>query len=101
VAVKPFEVSENLEGLVILSGMISPATVTDKALLARLRAGDPTACDTCVRAHSDSIFRLARRLLDDDREAEDVVQETFFNAWRSLDGFDGRARLGTWLFRIA
>ncbi len=40
-------------------------------------------------------------MLGDDREAEDVVQETFFNAWRSLDSFDGRARLGTWLFRIA
>ena len=40
-------------------------------------------------------------MLGDDREAEDVVQETFFNAWKSLDAFDGRARLGTWLFRIA
>jgi RNA polymerase sigma-70 factor, ECF subfamily len=82
--------------------MMPPAPLpTDEELLVRLRAGDPTACDTCVRAHSDAIFRLARRMLDDDREAEDVVQETFFNAWKSLDGFDGRARLGTWLFRIA
>ncbi len=73
----------------------------DQEILARLRAGDPTACDQCVRAHSDGLYRLARRMLNDEREAEDVVQETFFNAWKSLDSFDGRARLGTWLFRIA
>lgn len=78
-----------------------PQPFDDDEILARLRAGDPTACDACVRAHSDAIFRLARRMLGDDREAEDIVQETFLNAWKSLDSFDGRARLGTWLFRIA
>lgn len=75
--------------------------VNDEELLARLKAGDPTACDACVHAHSDELYRLARRILGDEREAEDVVQETFFNAWKALDAFDGRARLGTWLFRIA
>ena len=74
--------------------------VNDEELLARLKAGDPTACDACISAHSDGLYRLARRILGDEREAEDVVQETFFNAWKALDAFDGRARLGTWLFRI-
>lgn len=73
----------------------------DAALVARLKAGDPAACKVCVEAHSDGLYRLAFRVLHDEAAAEDVVQETYLNAWKSLDRFDGRSRLGTWLFRIA
>lgn len=84
-----------------MNSMDTTRLLDDQEILARLRAGDPSACEACVRAHSDGLYRLARRMLGDDREAEDVVQETFLNAWKSLKVFDGRARLGTWLFRIA
>lgn len=73
----------------------------DAAIVARLKAGDMSACRACVDEHSDELYRLAFRLLRDEATAEDVVQETFVNAWKSLDHFDGRSRLGTWLFRIA
>lgn len=73
----------------------------DAALVTRLKAGDAAACTACVEEHSDGLYRLAFRLLRDEAAAEDVVQETFLNAWRSLEQFDGRSRLGTWLFRIA
>jgi RNA polymerase sigma-70 factor (ECF subfamily) len=44
---------------------------------------------------------LALRILKDPQEAEDIVQETFLNAFRSIDAFQGRSSVGTWLFRIA
>ncbi len=73
----------------------------DSEILARLKAGDMSACTACVNAHSDSLYRLAYRLLRDEAAAEDVVQETFLNAFKGLDKFDGRSKLSTWLFRIA
>jgi len=73
----------------------------DRKLLERIRAGDMTACDECVRAHSPGIYRLALRLMRDRAEAEDVVQETFLSAFKGIDRFDGRSGLSTWLYRIA
>ncbi len=73
----------------------------EQALLARIRAGDKAACDACIEAHFPAIYRLALRLTRDPHEAEDVVQETFLSAFRAIGAFDGRARLSTWLHRIA
>jgi RNA polymerase sigma-70 factor, ECF subfamily len=70
-------------------------------LLGRLRAGDKTACAECIELHSPAVYRLALRLTRDEAEAEDVVQETFFNAFKGIDRFDGRSALSTWLYRIA
>jgi RNA polymerase sigma-70 factor (ECF subfamily) len=73
----------------------------DHRLLERIRAGDKAACDDCVRVHSPGIYRLALRLMRDQSDAEDVVQETFLSAFKGIDRFDGRSGLGTWLYRIA
>ncbi len=73
----------------------------DKEIVARLKAGDMSACTLCVETHSDGLYRLAFQMIRDSAAAEDVVQETFLNAFKALDQFDGRSRLGTWLFRIA
>jgi len=59
-----------------------------------------TACADCIALHSDSLYGLALRLVNDETEAEDVVQETFLNAFKAIRNFDGRSSLGTWLFRI-
>jgi RNA polymerase sigma-70 factor (ECF subfamily) len=69
--------------------------------LEQLRAGDRKAFAALVDAYSPAIYRLALRMLQDPQEAEDVLQETFLNAFRALDGFEGRSSLGTWLHRIA
>lgn len=73
----------------------------DRLLLEQIRAGNKAACDDCVRRHADGIYRLALRLVRDPTEAEDVMQETFLNAFKSIDRFDGRSELRTWLYRIA
>ena len=73
----------------------------DRELLARIRAGDKSACDECVRRHAPGVYRLALRMMRNEAEAEDVMQETFLNAFKGIDRFDGRAGLRTWLYRIA
>src|SRR5512147_581554 len=78
-----------------------PSAEDDKELLESIRRGDRGACDQCIRQHAPGVFRLALRLMRNEAEAEDVVQETFLNAFRGIAGFDGRATLRTWLYRIA
>jgi RNA polymerase sigma-70 factor (ECF subfamily) len=75
-------------------------TVSDEELLARIRAGDKSACDLCIEKHGPSLYRLALRLLNNEADAEDVVQESFLNAFNAIDSFEGRSDLGTWLYRI-
>ncbi len=76
-------------------------TEQDRALLDRFRSGDMSACDECIRLHAGGVYRLALRLTRNEAEAEDVVQDTFLNAFRGIDKFDGRSTLRTWLYRIA
>jgi RNA polymerase sigma-70 factor (ECF subfamily) len=73
----------------------------EAALIAQLKAGDKTACAECIEVHSPLVYRLALRLMGNEAEAEDVLQETFLNAFRGIDSFEGRSGLGTWLYRIA
>jgi RNA polymerase sigma-70 factor (ECF subfamily) len=70
-------------------------------LLRRIKAGDTSACAVCIESHSPSLYRMAMRVVRDEDEAEDVLQETFLNAFKSIQYFDGRSSLGTWLYRIA
>lgn len=77
---------------------IEPA---ERALIERLRAGDKAACAECVELHADGIYRLALRMMRNERDAEDVVQETLLSAFRAIRSFDGRSSLKTWLYRIA
>ena len=74
---------------------------SDRALIARLQAGDKSACADCIERHGPGIYRLALRLLRDEAEAEDVMQETFLSAFKAIDRFEGRSGLSTWLYRIA
>jgi RNA polymerase sigma-70 factor (ECF subfamily) len=70
-------------------------------LLIALQSGDPEALASLFEAYADRLYRLASGVLGDPIEAEDVVQETFLKAFTRLDGFQGKARLGTWLYRVA
>jgi RNA polymerase sigma-70 factor (ECF subfamily) len=73
----------------------------EAALIERLQAGDKAACAECIEIHSPGIYRLALRLMQNEAEAEDVMQETFINAFKAIKKFEGRSGLGTWLYRIA
>jgi RNA polymerase sigma-70 factor, ECF subfamily len=76
-------------------------TYDEADLIARLQSGDKAACAECIEIHSPAIYRLALRLMQNEADAEDVLQETFMNAFRAMESFEGRSGLGTWLYRIA
>lgn len=73
----------------------------DVADVERARAGDAEAFRALVERHSQALFRLAYRMTGSEPDAEDVVQEAFFKAYRRLDQFELRANFGSWLYRIA
>lgn len=70
-------------------------------LLDGLRAGDNMAYETLVTRYSGRMLAATRRLLSREEDAHDALQEAFISAFKGLDSFDGRAQLGTWLYRIA
>ncbi len=75
--------------------------VHEVELVARARAGDPTAERELYDAHVERVYRLAYRLAGDEERARDITQDTFIRAFERLDGFRGEARLSTWLHAIA
>jgi len=74
---------------------------TDEELVARARARDEAAVRAITTRYNRRLFRVARSILRDDAEAEDVVQETYVRAVTGLDMFRGDAAFGTWITRIA
>ena len=72
----------------------------EAALLAGLRAGDESAFEEVVRRFGPRMLATARRLLRNEEDARDAVQDAFLSAFRGLAGFAGQASVGTWLHRI-
>jgi RNA polymerase sigma-70 factor, ECF subfamily len=72
----------------------------DDRLLDRARQKDREAIRLIVKQHNQRLYRIARAIVRNDSDAEDVLQEAYVRAFASLDGFRGEARLGTWLARI-
>ena len=73
---------------------------TDVELAHRAGEGDEAAGTELVERYAPPLYRLAFALVGNAADAEDVVQETFFGAFRRLSSFEGRASLKTWLSRI-
>ena len=73
----------------------------DAELLARIRNGAVDEFAELVRRHQDHVFAILYRYEHDQQKLEDLAQETFIKAWRSLNRFDGRAPFEHWLAKIA
>ncbi len=73
----------------------------EEVLLARLRSGDGEAFEELVCSHIGRMLSVVRRLVGNDEDASDAVQDAFLSAFKAIGNFDGNARLGTWLHRIA
>jgi RNA polymerase sigma-70 factor (ECF subfamily) len=63
--------------------------------------GDNTSFELILRRYNQRLFRVARSLLGDDAEAEDVVQDAYLRAYQNLGRFEGRSSFSTWLTKIA
>ena len=79
----------------------APARADDSELVRRAMARDEAAVRAIMQANNRRLYRLARGILRNDGEAEDVVQETYFRAFTHLESFRGDSSLATWLSRIA
>jgi RNA polymerase sigma-70 factor (ECF subfamily) len=73
----------------------------DAELLERIRGGATEDFAEIVRRHQARVFAISHRYERDAQKIEDLAQETFVKAWRSLAQFDGRAPFEHWLSRIA
>ena len=74
---------------------------SDEEVVRRVLAGDTALYELVMRRHNQRLYRVARAILRDDGEAEDVMQDAYVRAYRSLASFEGRAKFATWLTRIA
>lgn len=73
----------------------------EASLLVRAREGDLRAFEALVERHGERVYAVVLGFGLSSVDAEEVVQDVFVRAWRSLDDFQGRAQLSTWLYRIA
>ncbi|WP_338695297.1 RNA polymerase sigma factor [Bradyrhizobium sp. 26S5] len=78
-----------------------PIRSAEAELVQRALARDEAAVRAIMQANNRRLFRLARGILRNDNEAEDVVQEAYVRAFTHLDQFRGNSSLSTWLSRIA
>lgn len=76
-------------------------SISDRDLLEQVRYGDLQAFDELYRRFSDMVFNLSLRMAGDREVAEDLSQEIFLRVVRHLGGFQGRASVKTWVYRIA
>lgn len=74
---------------------------TDEQVVTRVLAGETALYELLMRRHNQRVYRVARAILRDDAEAEDVMQDAYVRAYQNLAGFEGRAKFATWLTRIA
>jgi RNA polymerase sigma-70 factor (ECF subfamily) len=77
------------------------AHVPDEELVSRILAGDTVLFEIIMRRHNQLLYRVARSILRNDTEAEDVMQDAYVRAYEHLNQFAGRSEFRTWLTRIA
>ena len=88
--------------------MVNPAEVatsheplSDEEVVARVLAAETGVFEIIMRRHNQRLYRVARAILRNDGEAEDVMQDAYVRAYEHLDQFAGKAKFSTWLTRIA
>jgi RNA polymerase sigma-70 factor (ECF subfamily) len=77
------------------------ASPSDDELIARARAKDFAAFETLLGRYEDKVYRLAFRIVRNETDAKEILQETFVSIWRKLDTFKGDSQFGSWVYRIA
>ena len=74
---------------------------SDEEIVERVKRGDTALYEIIMRRYNQRLYRVARAILRDDAEAEDVMQDAYVRAYQHLHQFAGRAQFSTWLTRIA
>ena len=92
--------SDNLAGAEIRFSSDVQA-LSDEQVVARVLSGEAELFEILMRRYNQRLYRVARAILFDDAEAEDVMQDAYVRAWSHLEQFAGRSSFATWLTRIA
>ena len=90
-----------MAALAARSSPLEPTPDDEARLLTALRRGDDAAFETMVRRYSPVLLAVVRRILRNDEDAREALQDAFVSVFRAVGGFTGESRLGTWLHRIA
>ena len=80
---------------------LESAGQSDEDIVRLVVAGDTPLFELLMRRYNERLYRAARAITRDDREAEDVIQQAYVNAFANLRQFKGHAQFATWLTRIA
>jgi RNA polymerase sigma-70 factor (ECF subfamily) len=92
--------SDNIAGMPLRFSSDLQA-LPDEQVVARVLSGETELFEILMRRYNQRLYRVARAILFDDAEAEDVMQDAYVRAWSHLDQFAGRSSFATWLTRIA
>jgi RNA polymerase sigma-70 factor, ECF subfamily len=76
------------------------ASLSDEALVERARAQDVGAFEALLGRYEEKLYRLAMRFVRNENDAQEILQDVFLSTWRNLSGFEGRAQVGSWLYRV-
>src|SRR5689334_16949757 len=76
-------------------------TAADEDIVKRVLAGETALYEILIRRYNQRLYRVARSILRNDTEAEDVMQEAYVRAYTHLGQFAGEAKFSTWLTKIA
>jgi len=80
---------------------ISKEQMTDEDVVTKVLQGETALFEIVMRRHNQRLYRVARAILHNEDEAEDVMQDAYVRAYEHLHQFAGRAKFSTWLTRIA
>ena len=75
-------------------------SLSDDELVERARDRNLAAFEELAGRHEERLYRVAMRLLRNENDAREVLQDALLSAWQNLDGFAGRAQFGTWIYRV-
>ncbi|MBI4735463.1 MAG: sigma-70 family RNA polymerase sigma factor [candidate division NC10 bacterium] len=75
-------------------------TEADLTLVERLRSGDAASLEPLVERYASRVYRLAYGITRNEADAEEVVQDVFLTVFRKIHTFEGRAALGSWIYRV-
>jgi RNA polymerase sigma-70 factor, ECF subfamily len=81
--------------------VIQETIASDEQIVERVKAGETYLFEIIMRRYNQRLFRVIRGILNDENEAEEVMQEAYVRAYEHLDQFAGRSKFSTWLTKIA
>ncbi len=90
-----------MDTLATVSSPAAASILLDTEIVRRVRAGETALFEILMRRHNQRIYRVARAVVKDESEVEDVMQQAYINAFTHLDQFEERSQFSTWLTRIA